>query len=186
MWWTCYRSGYVGWPACINCSFANHCYETSYPNSVLEFSSEVLLPNIWRAHQINSFTNFKFQIFLRIIVVISGKLESKNLFWTNKKFLFFFNCSNREKFQLKWWNKLVKTSEEFVGYEMEQIKLLKRTEIMFELEPNFWRLSFVKILLGMIQIPRQTLLVKWLKTWTKSRMALERKWACLLDSLLPF
>ena len=38
----------------------------------------------------------------------TGKLRKRNLFWTNKKFLFFFNCSNWEIFVEKigesiWW-----------------------------------------------------------------------------------
>ena len=41
----------------------------------------------------------------------TGKLRRKNLFWTNKKFVFFFNCSNWEKICGK---KFVKTSDEFV------------------------------------------------------------------------
>ena len=48
-------------------------------------------------------------MFSRIFVMIyffNWQTETKSLFWTDKKFVFFFNCSN--------WEKLVKASDEFV------------------------------------------------------------------------
>ena len=76
-----------------------------------------------RAEVTNSsdvFTNLEFRIyefFLPTFIMISistGKLRKKNMVWTNKKFFFFFNGSNWEKFVEKfveqigeniWWNR---------------------------------------------------------------------------------
>ena len=54
----------------------------------------------------DSFTNLEFRIyelFQRIFVMIyfsTGKLRKK-MYWTRKKFVFFFNCWNSEKFHGK-------------------------------------------------------------------------------------
>ena len=40
----------------------------------------------------------------------------KKLFWAMKKFVFIFNCSDRRICWKNWWNKLVKTSYEFIIY----------------------------------------------------------------------
>ena len=54
----------------------------------------------------NFFMNIYYDFFF------NWQTEKKHLFWTNKKFVFFFNCSNWEKILEK--NKLVKLSDEFV------------------------------------------------------------------------
>ena len=42
-----------------------------------------------------------------MISFLTGKLRKK-LFWTNKKFDFFFDCSNQEKFEdFVWWFDLI-------------------------------------------------------------------------------
>ena len=40
----------------------------------------------------------------------TAQTEKKNMFWTNKKFVFFSNAETEKKS----WRKLVKTSDEFV------------------------------------------------------------------------
>ena len=69
------------------------------------------------------FSHFRFGQFrilnLRILLTniyydcfFNWQTEKKNLFWTNKKFVFFFNCSNWEKIvekirETNWWNYLM-------------------------------------------------------------------------------
>ena len=65
------------------------------------------------------FTNFEVRIYnlfnkylLKFLFQLAN--SEKKLLWTSKKFLFFFNCSYREKFVDKIGEtNLVKTSEEF-------------------------------------------------------------------------
>ena len=77
------------------------------------------------------FTNLKFPSYdfiLRIFVMISfliGKLRKK-LFRSNEKFVFSFNCSNWKFCGKNSWNKLVKTSDEFVKEQMEEHEKMKR------------------------------------------------------------
>ena len=59
----------------------------------------------------DSFTNLEF---LTNICIFFANEKTK-LFWTNKEFILFFNCSKWEKNRgQNRWTKLVKTSDEFV------------------------------------------------------------------------
>ena len=79
------------------------------------------------------FTNLEFRSYdfiLRLFVMISflirKEIEKKKLFWTDEKFVFSFNCSNWKVCGKNSWNKLVKTSDEFVKEQMEEHEKMKR------------------------------------------------------------
>ena len=64
------------------------------------FKMTKLKENQRRCSSSDNFTNLEFRIyqFLKLIFIMiyfpTGKQRRKKLFWTNKKFVFFFNCSN--------------------------------------------------------------------------------------------
>ena len=77
------------------------------------------------------FTNLElrsYDFILRIFVMISffNWQMKKKLFMTYEKFFFSFNCSNWKICGKKSWNKLVKTSDEFVKEQMEEHEKMKR------------------------------------------------------------
>ena len=103
----------------------------------------------------NGFTNLEFQIyeiFSWIFVMIyssTGKLRKKNVFWTNKKFVFFFNwekCVEKIS-KTNWWKHLMNLLQDqviFVHFQSIFFTLgaLKRTKHGFSGANLEWRPRF--------------------------------------------
>ena len=71
--------------------------------------------------------------------------EKKHLFSTNKKFVFFFNCSNLEKFvekirETNWWNYLMNSLKVLVGSLASTFCqcLLRSCRLLFSQPRNNW------------------------------------------------
>ena len=86
---------------------------------------------------------------LRIFVMIyfsTGKLRKKNLFWTNKKFVFFFNYWNWEKFvenigETNWWKHLMNSLQKNLPKHVQNVAG------WFYAQENIWHCDVLKFTL---------------------------------------
>ena len=90
----------------------------------LTIKQKVWLVNFW-LHELttnssNSFSNLEYFV-LVMMSFSTGKMRKNTCFelwfWTNEKFVFFFNCSKRKVREINWWNYLMNSLKEMYDTE---------------------------------------------------------------------
>ena len=110
-----------------------------------------LLTNSW-----DVFTNLEFRIYdffneYLLWFLFNWQTEKKKLFWTNKKLVFFFNCSNWGKFvekirETNWWKHLMNSIFEFPSslpcFLLKTLTLqISDSAFNFEFKIDYWKLN---------------------------------------------